>query len=323
MSGSNAIDLKAVRRDLLGTLLREGGRFGLTPPLRADYVTNPGGFVNTSFTVSGGATRCHVKLATDGREISDWWPVREILTERYRAPEVLGRIELADHGLTGVVFPHLPGSPPGPDCPRAFLAEVLDLAGRLHADRELYDGLPGPREETALGCYLNGVFECLSEDLRAIVADPEVCSWISPRDLAFLSAEVDRLEETGRELLPDEPCRTPIHGDLWLQNILISGDRWHLVDWDGLAAGDPAADYSWFLYAPWARGREVLDLLPDEPGIRRRVEFRLRAASFDMIVDPLADCTEVPDGLDDPDAMRAGKREVHAVALERYRRLYA
>jgi Ser/Thr protein kinase RdoA (MazF antagonist) len=45
-----------------------------------------------------------------------------------------------------------------------------------------------------------------------------------------------------------EPLRSPVHADLWLNNIQWAGrESWHLLDWDDVRIGDPAADLATLL----------------------------------------------------------------------------
>jgi hypothetical protein len=289
-------------------------------PFAATYVQNPGGYVNVSFTVTGGPDPLHVKLSPELDRFDLQIEHADLLTERYRAPEILDRVELPDSGLTGLVFPHLDGSPPEPPCDPALVADVLEVAARIHADADLASRLD--EEATFLSCYETGIHECLSEDLVAVKADPDVVTWISPRDLRFLQEEVERLRRLGLESLSDEPCVTAVHGDLWHRNILVGDGGWHLVDWDGLGIGDPADDYAMFLFYAEVERRRWGDLLPGDPDLRARVELLYRAYAFDAIVDPLADCTEMPDGVPDREAVRDGKRRRSEAALADYRAGY-
>ena len=129
------------------------------------------------------------------------------------------------------------------------------------------------------------------------------------------------MAEGGRVLAGATAAR-PIHGDPWLANVLVDGDDWHLLDWDGLRRGDPASDYAMLLREPWIHGAVPERFLPPDPALRERVRFLLRAASFDAIVDPLADLTQMPPGLPGAAGIERGKRRFAAAALARYRRLF-
>ena len=53
------------------------------------------------------------------------------------------------------------------------------------------------------------------------------------------------------------PAESPVHGDLWQDNILVADDgRIRIIDWDDLALGDPALEFAVLL-------EPIMDLNPD------------------------------------------------------------
>src|SRR5207247_2135027 len=64
-----------------------------------------------------------------------------------------------------------------------------------------------------------------------------------------LSARLRRLMEQCREIAADvePPILRPIHRDFYADQILISGDRMYLLDWDLCCLGDPALDIGNFI----------------------------------------------------------------------------
>jgi aminoglycoside phosphotransferase (APT) family kinase protein len=145
-----------------------------------------------------------------------------------------------------------------------------------------------------------------------------------------MDAEVVSLRETV-EAHPafDQLLSTLIHGDLWLDNIVwVSGDAWHIVDWDDLQIGDPAMDVA-MLTGPTAS-----DLAPLKrfeiagrglgSDLAERVTLLGRASLLDWAIDPLADWIEAV-GVLGPERgalVREEKERVHRTALELYRSLY-
>lgn len=123
------IDIHQLARELLEEFRRKRGRFALDGELRADHVPNPGNFANANFTVTDGVTSRHVKLSPEVADLDRWYDLRDPLTERYRVPPILGRIDVG--GMRGLVFPHLEGRIAGDD----LLPEIVRLAERIGADR--------------------------------------------------------------------------------------------------------------------------------------------------------------------------------------------
>ena len=87
--------------------------------------------------------------------LSAWMGAAERLAEMYRAPRLLGQIELA--GRHGAIFEHLPGRSPVTATPALVLDEIVLLLNRLHGDLELAGLLGGnlrPARDTLLGYHL-------------------------------------------------------------------------------------------------------------------------------------------------------------------------
>jgi hypothetical protein len=298
--------------------------------LRADAIEvrrafSRGGFVNHSFRVSDGRRTLHVKLAAapEGRAALDRWHRLGESLQRHRAPPVLGRVRIG--GTSGLVFPVVPGATP------AFsddvLRAVLDCVRGLWSDRRIASRLPDGTGVTAAECYVDTYHDRFTEDLRAIEAAPP--PFLDRRDLEFMRTEAERMRDAvAADPAFDRVLSTPIHGDLWLDNIVWeSGASWHIVDWDDLRIGDPAMDVA-MLTGPTPR-----DLTPLKrfevvepalgPDLVHRAGLLGRASLLDWVIDPLADWIEADiAGPDRASAVRAEKERIHGNALALYRSMY-
>ena len=110
-------------------------RYGLdADALRLERVYGSG--VRRSFRVHDDDNSIHVKLwpATRRSVWEQWFAVREVLESRYQAPRIMGLVDLPDIAKGGLVFEHIEGMPP---VSGSYTGLLLDLALRLHADREL------------------------------------------------------------------------------------------------------------------------------------------------------------------------------------------
>ncbi len=302
------------------TLEAERESLGIRGDMRIRWLYNPGNFSNAHYRVSGDSGDLHVKLVDDPTSMDHWYRLRGRLMRDYRAPEILARLSIPQAKLTAYVFPQLPGRAPDPALAGPVIREVGALLARLHSDDDLGAELPG--DVTLLSSFQAGLLECLSEDLVAIRAHPEVSRHYDASTMAWLAAEAAALHEEARRRIPDEPVHSPIHSDPWIANLLVDGRDWRLLDWDGLRLGDPAGDWAMLLFDAWVHGADLEEFLPPDPDLRDRVRLHLRAAGFDSIVDPLSDLTEMPPDVPDAGAICAAKRHASQSALLRYRRLY-
>jgi Ser/Thr protein kinase RdoA (MazF antagonist) len=137
-------------------------------------------------------------------------------------------------------------------------------------------------------------------------------------------AVLDRLQR----LWQDIELASPIHGDLWLNNILWEdGDSWHILDWDDLQIGDPAMDLAMLT------GPTSLDLAPLKrvdgfrgvvsASVMERLRILGQAALLDWVIDPRADWIDAGLAPGVQGAVREKKQRVDTTALELYHTLYA
>ena len=325
------MDLDRFRSTVQHRLASAAAELGLDAArLRVEYVLNWGGFVNRSFQVTDGRARLHLKLANEP-EIRDalrrFWELRGMMAERYHAPHAVAWIEVPGTDYAGVLSRWIDGGPPAALDAR-LAAEIVPAVGRLHADRELAAHLPSPATPaTCADVYLRAYDERFVADLEYVNAERP--PFVSATTAGWLQAEAEALEAAVRAASAfAEPADAPTHGDLWLNNLLVTpaGD-WHVLDWDNLALGDPALDWC-MLFGP-ARGdlqtamdRALPPGIAADPATRERLALYARASLLDWTIDPLSDwigATEVPEHAGE---VRAEKERTHRAALRAYRARY-
>lgn len=308
-------------RRIIGTLQSEASRFGLrSDMLNAERVLNWGGFVSQSFKVGDGERTIHVKLASDPGEMRRWFAVCEWLEREYRAPRVLGWLDIPGTSYGGLAFEHIDGATWEPAAPPELIHDLIDLMGRLHDDRELAAQIGGAR--TYRECWELRYREQFEQDLITIRGS---------RPASVTDADVTWMEDESRELLAIAPehaafegaSHAPCHWDLWWQNVMVAGGgAWWVIDWDSLAVGDEAEDYAtlvWpFVYEQNWDWRDLLGGKADG-AFADRIDLHLRAITLDYLIDVLADWSEcdVPEW---QEAVRPRKEAEHRRYLDWYRR---
>lgn len=301
------------------------GEFGMAADgVRATYVLNWGGFVNFSYRVSDGRRSYHLKLGLGEERQSPlrrWYGLRDMLAP-YHAPPIVAWVELGV--AAGLLFEVVPGSVP------PLTAEVVDamapVLGALAADKALAAALRESGSVTARDAYLQSFDDRFAEDLRGIAAAPP--PFVSDALLQWMQDEAARLRlaiETSEPF--DEPLHTPVHGDLWLNNIQwVERGQWTLLDWDDVRIGDPVADVA-ALLGPSADDLPPLKLVERVQGAltapqRARLTLLGRATLLDWVIDPLSDWIDAHVSAAHADAVRAEKERVHRGAVALYRGQY-
>jgi streptomycin 6-kinase len=325
------IDLTRLRTLVHEHLASRAAELGLDAArLRVEYVLNWGGFVNRSFQVTDGRARLHLKLAHDPEilgALRRFWGIRAMMSERYHAPGAVARVDVPGTDYAGVLSRWIDGAPPE-ELDERLAAEIVRTMARLHGDRELAAHLPAPATPATCADVYRGTYHArFIADLEFVTAErppfvpPERVEWMRGEALA-LEAAVAAAPAFA------EPADAPTHGDLWLNNLLVTArGEWYVLDWDDLAPGDPALDWC-MLFGP-SRGdlRTVADrALPPavtaDAGVGERLRLYARASLLDWIIDPLADwidATESPEHLDE---VRAEKERIHREALGAYQARY-
>ena len=333
MDVAAAAEASALGRRVGAYFRAQGTRYGLRPArTRVRTVLNWGGFVNRSFTVTDGVLAYHLKLTDEeghAAALERWAALRQVLTARYRAPELVDWIAVPGTAFRGPLFRRLAGAPPDLERTPALLPDVLALAGRLHADGELQADLrrvEAPAPAGLADAFCETFVDRFRGDLDGVAAARP--PFVSPELLAWMREETRRLAERVRASPAFAgPAEAPVHGDLHAGNLLVApSGEWFVLDWDDLGLGDPVLDAAVLL---WPRLRAAPDAwraypVPGRgaPALAARMALHLRALLLDEVVDSLADWVEaaaVPEHLE---AVRPVKRRAHERALGFYRERY-
>ncbi len=330
--------LDTLTRRVVELFRKRAGQYGLDPAaLEARYILNWGGFVNASFTITDGRQSYHLKLADEEESqerLELWSYFSPHLVEKYHAPRVLDWIEIPRTPFAGLLFEHLPGRPADFANQPDLLGEVLDLLSNLHSDPDLirdfeqFDGPPLDCTETFLSVYIDR----FDGDLLIIAGD--LPPFVPLSLLDWMQGETRELEGLARDLPAfHHPAASPIHADLWPNNIIVEeSGAFHVIDWDDLARGDPALDYSIVLGPLWRSGAysldQVIGLLPagdrgeTSHAFLERFHLYLRAYLLDEVIDTLADWVESAFAPAHQSGLRLAKERAHREALELYKKLY-
>lgn len=318
----NADDLRA----LVATHFRDhAAAFDLDrDSVVVEYVLNWGGFVNFSYQIRDARHAYHVKLsgsAEDQARLRRWMALAPLL-EPYHAPPILSWIDLGS--VAGPLFPCLPGG--APEFSGTVVAELVPVLRTLYADKELAEALQPSRAVTARAAYLNSFHERFTEDLRGLrdsrppFVGEDLLRWLED-EVGFLAELVTTTPVFGESLTK------PVHGDLWLNNILwMSSSDWYLVDWDCMGVGDPAADLATLL-GPTARDPRPLKMVERASSVlttpeRERLSCLGRATLLDWVIDPLSDWIDAGGAPEHEHAVRTEKERVHRRALSCYESIY-
>lgn len=298
--------------------------------LRVEYVLNWGGFVNRSFRVTDGRTTLHLKLAHEQPYLGGvrrFWELRPRMADRYHAPEPIAWIDVPGTDYAGVLSRWIDGAPPtGLD---AWLAEEVVATMRLlHQDRELAAHLPASTPSaTCADAYLRTYSERFHADLAFIQAERP--PFITAERLAWMRREAERVDAAvaGAPAFR-EPAEAPTHGDLWLNNLLVTPrGEWFVLDWDDLGPGDPAMDWA-MLFGParadlrTAADRALPPAITADAAVRERLALYARASLLDWIIDPLSDWIDAGEAPEHIARVRPEKERIHHAALDAYRQRY-
>lgn len=296
--------------------------------LSVEPIVNWGGFVNRSFRVTDGTRSFVLKLASSPDAIPGlerWRSFADRLTRHYRAPAMVAWIEADECDTAGPLFELVPGITPERLDQVPFQELVATLTG-LHSDTGLADDLArlGDRVTTCADAYRRSYHRRFVEDLEFVAtARPP---FVSERRLEWMENEAKRLAEA-IEASPafDQPANAAVHGDLWLNNLIVGPTGLYVLDWDGLELGDPAIDWS-MLFGPTRADpciRHAADAIPAlHDSARERVPWYLRAALLDWVIDPLADWVQSWHEPFGGESIRNSNERVHGLALECYEALY-
>jgi thiamine kinase-like enzyme len=304
--------------------------FNSNPPInfregrvRVRPVLNWGGFVTSSFHVTDGDHTAHLKLGRSPEQVQmqRWFAVHQRLEVHYRAPRILGWADVPGTEHAGLLFEHIDGVTWDISSRPDLVKEIVKLLSKLHQDDELMRALRDPARSYG-DCWELRYRELFEEDLKTVRGSQP--PFVSNTLLEWMEQESKKVIAIGREHWAFKGVSHSVcHLDLWQDNVMLDKTGgWWILDWDGLAVGDPAEDYATLLWPLVHRDgtdwRDVLGTNVDE-AFEARIEFHLRAITLDYVVDPLADWVEcdVPEWMDD---VRARKQREHVECLDLYQR---
>lgn len=304
---------------------------GLDPArLEVEYVLNWGGFVNRSFRVTDGRSALHLKLAHEAPYLNGlrrFWDLRPRMSERYRAPEPLAWIDVPGTDYAGVLSRWVDGTPPAVLDAR-LAEEIVRTMGLLHQDRELAALLPAPPMPlTCADAYTRTYSNRFHADLAFVEQEPP--PFVPAETVAWMRREAERVDAAVAAAPAfREAADAPTHGDLWLNNLLVTpGGEWFVLDWDDLGPGDPAMDWA-MLFGPsradlrTAMDRTLPTAITADSAVRERLALYARASLLDWIIDPLADWIDAGEAPEHINQVRPEKERIHRAALDAYRQRY-
>jgi hypothetical protein len=312
-------------------LADRAAELGLDPArLNVEYLLNWGGFVNRSFRVTDGRTVLHLKLAGEAQYrdgVRRFWELRPRMADRYRAPEPLAWIEVPGTEYAGILSRWIDGAAPA-SIDRRLAEVVVRTVSRLHADRELAARLPAPSPPSSCAdVYLQVYSRRFFADLEFIKGERP--PFVSAGTVEWMRGEAEAMDAAVAAAAAfRDAADAPTHGDLWLDNLLVTSEgEWFLLDWDGLALGDPALDWG-MLFGPTrtdlrtAADRALPPAITADPAVRERLALYARASLLDWIIDPLADWIDAGESPEHIAEVRAEKERIHLAALDAYRQRY-
>lgn len=326
------LPLERLTARVLETMCRQAGQFGLQADhVEAHYIVNPGGFDHANFTITDGARAVHLKLADDEDDqasLAHWQELNDVLVERYHAPRVLAWVKIPRTGFAGLALEHITAQSADLVRQPQVLREVLAILADLHADARLAERLSA-EEGAPQACweaFLDTLVDRFDADLYGIIGN--MPPFVSLGLYDWMMSETRHLEGLARDL-PEfqQTASSPTHGDLWTNNILVTTAKdWYIIDWDDLALGDPAVDYSILLGEMWRSGvlthQQALTLLPTDEAMRARFALYQRALLLDQVIDPLADWVEAEFAPQHRKEVREQKERQHANALALYQQWF-
>ena len=292
--------------------------------IAVEPILNWGGFINRSFRVSDGQHTLFLKLTSDPeikRGLEIWRQLAALLNSRYHAPRVVGWLNLPRSAFSGLVFEWIEGNMvEGMD--QALAGEISGMVRKLHGDTEMAALLPGPVSSCAQA-YLDSYHDRFMEDLAFVASDPP--PFVSPDRIDWLRSQISILQ-TRVQQSPAfrEPADCPVHGDLWLNNVMVDhAGHWYVLDWDGLRLGDPVIDWTMLFgpsrAQPQAATEEVVlshDALNGAE--RQRLTLYAQASQLDWVLDPLADWVQGSREAEHGARVRTANERIHHEALQAY-----
>jgi hypothetical protein len=326
------MDLDRFQSLVTAHLAERAPELGLDPArLDVRYVLNWGGFVNRSFRVTDGRATLHLKLAHEAPYLDGvrrFWELRPRMSDRYHAPEPVAWVDVPGTEYAGVLSRWIDGAVPASIGGR-LAEEVVATTRLLHGDRELAARLhaAGDRATPCADVYRQAYDRRFVADLEMVRGERP--PFVAAETVDWMRGEAEAIDAAvAASPAFREPADAPTHGDLWLNNLLVTpaGD-WFVLDWDGLALGDPALDWGMLFGPSRSDLRTVMDRrlppgITSDPAVDERLAVYARASLLDWIIDPLADWIDAGEAPEHIAEVRPEKERIHRAALEMYRQRY-
>jgi hypothetical protein len=191
----------------------------------------------------------------------------------FRAGDIAGRPYVLQDYVSGV---H-----PGWRWFADHLSLLARVARRYHSDRQLWQLLVTSSPPTYYE-HLSAELNLLASQLSSMLADSSrTASFTLKERSTLLGAFADLTSQADR--LPAVPL-TPVHPDPNGANILVTGEKMVIVDWDDMLVSDPLRDISQWLgwYVPRERWPTFFSAfgLPLDDALLARVYWWSARASF-------------------------------------------
>ncbi|QAS51397.1 aminoglycoside phosphotransferase family protein [Halobacillus litoralis] len=297
----------------------------------AEYIWNPGGFVNQSYKITDGKRWRHIKLARKENvpALKQWMQVNSLLMSDFKAPTLICEIkeELVPGYPYGLVFEYFEGKPlSGND---QVTESVLHKLQQLHSSSKMKEHLTRMEPITYADAFTKEYITRFQADLSIIESEKDLLSFVDEETLHFFHQEVDDLQE---RVCEDEAFRglasDVVHNDMNWHNVLVDdAGGYRIIDWDDLtSSGDAAMDYSVFLWpfyqtAGWDFWREKVEGLAGEE-ILDRMHYYFKAKLLDEVIDVLADYIEAEELPEIKNFTQEKAMMTHLEALTKYKALY-
>ena len=307
-------------------------RYGLQgKDVTVEYRYFGGSLERRHYAISGGEAEYHLKLAHIPDHLArlrKWHSLGRTLHERFRAPRIVDWIDVPGPDFSGLLFEHIHGHVWDFGEQPRLAPEVIDLVHRLHEDKELQRELRRFTPGGACSDYFNSVWRRrIRRDLPIVEKRPP--AFVAGDTLRWMREESLKIEAAAADMEAfSHPAASPVHGDLWPGNILVTEDgSLRIIDWDDLALGDPALDFA-VLLDPVLGGdleSSIAGLLPFRPdaAFLERMEVCLRAQRLYRAIEAPAEYLEAEALGASTDSLRNEKRLQHQEAESAYRRMYS
>lgn len=301
--------------------------------IKAEYIWNPGGFVNQSYQISDGETFRHVKFAQaeTAARLKQWTTIADHLTEHYYAPKLIHEVtdEILPRFIHGLVFEFIEGEPlNGISDAIPFIPRILQTLNRLHHDEHIKKVIGSIQKSSYAEAFTEEYITRFKADLQIISSARHLLNFVSDETIDWFYTEVETLKQlVNRHSCFQKQAVSVTHNDINWQNILIPKKNFRIIDWDDLTVtGDPAMDYSVFLWPiyhtkEWTMVKDQMTSLAGEE-IMARMEIYFRAKLLDDVIDVLADYIEAENMPNVKEKTQKRAKEIHLHGIDQYKRIY-